>query len=303
MIIWGGYDNNGVELKTGGRYNSNSDSWTPTSVSTGAPVQREQHTAVWTGNGMIIWAGITAPPAALLNTGGRYNPVLDTWMPTSTGANVPIIREWHTAVWSGNEMIIWGGNPLGASSADTNTGGRYNPASDSWLPTSTGVNTPSARSNHTAVWTGNEVIIWGGFSDPNLFNTGGRYNPSTDSWSATSIDANVPSGRLNHTAVWIGGAMIVWGGDDNTGGVYSLNTIPGPGNSLRGSKSPGATMFNWGPVYGAGSYNVKRCSGAAIGCVPSTIVSTPTIPQYSEANDPSSYFYAIEAVNICGASP
>src|SRR5262249_9208551 len=33
---------------------------------------------------------------------------------------------------------------------------------DSWTATST-TNEPSARSSHTAVWTGSEMIVWGGF--------------------------------------------------------------------------------------------------------------------------------------------
>ena len=35
-------------------------------------------------------------------------------------------------------------------------------------------NAPTARVGHTAVWTGSEMIVWGG-SDPNTLNTGGRY--------------------------------------------------------------------------------------------------------------------------------
>ena len=42
-----------------------------------------------------------------------------------------------------------------------NTGGRYNPSTDSWTATST-TNAPSARADHTAVWTGSEMIVWGG---------------------------------------------------------------------------------------------------------------------------------------------
>src|SRR5439155_2928221 len=55
---------------------------------------------------------------------------------------------------------------------------------DSWTATST-TNAPTGRRFHTAVWTGSEMIVWGGF-DENfvLVNTGGRYNPGTDSWTA-----------------------------------------------------------------------------------------------------------------------
>ena len=45
-----------------------------------------------------------------------------------------------------------------------NTGGRYNPSTDSWTATST-INAPTARDYHTAVWTGTEMIVWGGYSD------------------------------------------------------------------------------------------------------------------------------------------
>src|SRR5437867_3069725 len=105
-----------------------------------------------------------------MNTGGRYNPSTDTWaassLTTGEGLNVPEGRSEHSAVWTGSEMIVWGGfiGYLGGS----NTGGRYNPSTDSWatssLTTGSGPNIPAARANHTAVWTGSEMIVWGGSS-------------------------------------------------------------------------------------------------------------------------------------------
>ena len=81
---------------------------------------------------------------------------------------------------------------------------------DTWTPT-TLTNAPAARCAHTAVWTGSEMIVWGG-DGVTFLNTGGRYNPSTDSWTATSTtNAPVPE---RHTAVWTGSEMIVWGGND-----------------------------------------------------------------------------------------
>ena len=80
---------------------------------------------------------------------------------------------------------------------------------DTWTPTST-TNAPNARAGHTAVWTGIEMIVWGGgATGPTYLNTGGRYNPSTDSWTATST-TNAPDARMYHTAVWTGSQMIVW---------------------------------------------------------------------------------------------
>src|SRR5437870_6240922 len=141
----------------------------------------------------------------------------DTW--SATFAGVPDGRELHTAVWTGSEMIVWGGV---SSSSYLNSGGRYDPATDSWTATSI-TNAPAARFLHTAVWTGTRMIVWGGYSASDL-NTGGRYDPATDSWTATST-TNAPAGRDSHSAVWTGSRMIVWGGSSlNTGGRYDPAT-------------------------------------------------------------------------------
>jgi len=54
-------------------------------------------------------------------------------------------------------------------------GGKGGPGHDIWRTTSTDV--PSARRWHTAVWSGSEMIVWGGFTGVSYFNTGGRYTP------------------------------------------------------------------------------------------------------------------------------
>jgi N-acetylneuraminic acid mutarotase len=148
----------------------------------------------------------------------------NSWTATSS-MNAPSDRFDHTVVWTGTEMIVWGGTRDGL--INLNTGGRYSPATDSWTDTST-AGAPFARSGHTAVWTGTEMIVWGG-SDLINFNSGGRYNPVTDSWTATGT-ANAPTGRSSHIAVWTGNQMIVWGGVNfigftfNTGGKYNPST-------------------------------------------------------------------------------
>ena len=102
-------------------------------------------------------------------------------------------------------MIVWGGD----DGMSLNTGGRYNPATNTWTATST-TNAPAGRLFHTAVWSGSQMVVWGGWGEVE-FNTGGRYNPSTDSWTATST-ISAPAARLDHSAVWTGNEMIVWGG-------------------------------------------------------------------------------------------
>src|SRR5215472_864999 len=157
MIVWGGVDQSVVGLDTGGIYNPSTDSWTPTP--TNAPIGAFDHTAVWTGTEMIVWGGIHTNLG--MNTGGRYNLSINIWTPTSTN-NAPQARSDHTAVWTGSEMIIWGGE-INISPFFTNTGGRYNPSTDSWTATST-TNAPEGRYFLTAVWTGSEMIVWGGIN-------------------------------------------------------------------------------------------------------------------------------------------
>jgi N-acetylneuraminic acid mutarotase len=70
-------------------------------------------------------------------------------------------------------------------------------------------NAPSGRERHTAVWSGSEMIVWGGLGDSGYLGTGGRYNPGTNSWTPTNTN-NAPSGRSGHTAVWSGSEMIIW---------------------------------------------------------------------------------------------
>src|SRR5437773_6264994 len=145
----------------------------------------------------------------------------DTWTDTTT-SNAPAPRYIHTAVWTGSEMIVWGGY------AGLGTGGRYDLNTDTWTPTST-TNAPSPRYHHTAVWTGSEMIVWGGSSGFGGLGTGGRYNPGTDTWTATST-TSAPSGRYWHTAVWTGSEKIGRaasrrrGSDVKTGGRYDRNT-------------------------------------------------------------------------------
>jgi N-acetylneuraminic acid mutarotase len=249
MIVWGGFLQDGsAYLNTGGNYNPSTDSWTTTSV-INAPDGRYLHTGVWSGTEMIVWGGYFFDTSShYLNTGGRYNPATNSWAATST-TNVPNGRYFHTAVWSGTEMIVWGGYFFDTSDHYLNNGGRYNPGTDSWTATAT-VNAPSRRDAHKAVWTGSEMIVWGGFDGSSYLGTGGKYNPSANSWTATST-INAPTGRTTHAEVWTGSEMIVWGGSDainylDTGARY--NPTADTWTTTSSINAPSARLV-YGPVW------------------------------------------------------
>ena len=219
MIVWGGQTTTSV-LNTGGRYNPANNTWVTTNPN-GAPSARYDHSAVWTGSRMIVWGGTNG--SAYFNDGARYDPVADSWEAVAT-AGAPVARAAHTAVWSGTEMIVWGGCSGSFCTTKFNSGGRYNPTANSWLPTSQ-AGAPDARSHHVAVWTGSLMVVWGGAVNGDPF-TGGRYSPSADSWTPTNANKTA-SAREFFTSIWTGAEMIVWGGDDrfvtqsNTGARYN----------------------------------------------------------------------------------
>src|SRR5207245_2894679 len=86
-----------------------------------------------------------------------YDPRLDRWSVLPNEA-APTSRAGLTAVWSGDEMIIWGGftNDSTGRRIALRDGAAYSPAAQTWrsLPTNT---LYPARFLHTAVWTGREM--------------------------------------------------------------------------------------------------------------------------------------------------
>src|SRR5262245_676208 len=94
---------------------ASAESWRATTT-IGAPQFRDSHSAVWTGSRMIVWDGISVDYGAAggftvdyPSGGAAYDPATDTWTAIST-ANAPGQRNYHTAVWTGSRMIVWGGD-------------------------------------------------------------------------------------------------------------------------------------------------------------------------------------------------
>lgn len=212
MFIWTGSE----LLLLGYRYSPSNDTWTPMN-NNGMPASRVGATTIWTGTEAILWGGRSG--TTFYHDGFRYNPNTDTWTPVSTNG-APIARSEHTAVWTGAEMIVWGGRTnadsavqVGDLSVAVASGGRYNPTTDTWTPVNLS-DAPVPRYEHTAVWAGNEMIVWGGVRAGNFsFFTrrdGVRYHPQSDSW--TPMSDTGPDARMSHTATWTGSNMLVYGG-------------------------------------------------------------------------------------------
>ena len=168
---------------------------------------------------MIVWGGFSRgpQPAQTYDTGARYDPARDRWTPLPM-AGVPRARYRHAAVWTGTEMIVWGG--ANYPSADfLDDGARFNPTTDQWMPISSHGG-PEKRAAHLGVWTGSEMVIWGGvIKGDECLNTGGRYDPRADRWAPLSVES-APAPRFlmrPDGGIWTGEQLLVFGG-------YDLNT-------------------------------------------------------------------------------
>ena len=180
----------------------------------------------------------------------------NSWRPISN-ASAPAARVGHSVVWTGSEMIVWGGLKDGQPDDE---GGRYDPRTDTWQRTDKdGGNVPADRAFHSAVWTGSEMIVWGGRAD-SAFADGARYQPDRNEW-ATLPGSGMPAARSHHAAVWTGSEMIVWGGRANdgrphgNGGRYSAldarwQSVAGAGAPAARSSFPavwtGSELWVWG---------------------------------------------------------
>lgn len=218
--------------------------WTGLSA-TGLPAARWDHSAIWTGTEMIIWGGEGA--GGRLNDGHAYDPATDTWRAiTTTGA--PGGRRGHTAVWTGTEMVIWGGYssaPFVGGFLDS--GGAYDVATDTWRALS-GTGAPSARSRVPDVWTGTQMLIWGGW---NAGGDGARWTASTNAWSAISTSGD-PSSRRWNAAVWTGSRMLVVFGEDSGGSLrgdgFAYDPVGNAWTAISGSGAPDGrarSVFAW----------------------------------------------------------
>jgi hypothetical protein len=219
---------------------------------TGAPSAREGHRAVWTGDKLIVWGGNAGGPAS--NTGGIYNPATDTWESApslANGTGSPPGRLDFTATWCGNIMIVCGGVQGGTFYSG---GGAYDPATDTWQTRPNLANPPvqiNPRVNHSAVWTGSKLIIWGGTQNTGTYyNTGAIYDPGTDTWEASPnlrTGTGAPFARAYHGAVWTGSRMLVFGGyqGGQTGGSYdpSTDTWVSAPNLQAGTGAPSGRTF------------------------------------------------------------
>ena len=212
-----------------------------------SPGGRQRASLLSARSEMILWGGDDAPTGVALNTGSRFSTASNSWSAISTN-NAPSARRSHSAVWTGDKMIVWGGFTRFQYSSNVNSGGIYSPPDDSWSVVTTD-SAPAPRSGHLALWTGSEMVIWGGAQEAyasvpyTSLNTGSRYDPLLNRWSEMS-SVGAPSPRENAFAAWTGSEVIIWGG--TSGRPY--DGVSTPGIFYNTGARYNATANTWSPM-------------------------------------------------------
>jgi hypothetical protein len=162
---------------------------------------------VWTGSEAIF-----ADSTSLL----RYKPSSDRW---TVGKPVPGEHRGSAAVvWTGDEVVVWGGsitNPdpdRGVRWLSLRDGYAYNPATNRWRSVPAA---PIGASGSIGVWTGQQVLVWGGTSTRNqgaeeyAQTQGASWDPRTGDWA---LIPQAPLTELDHflaTGAWTGRELVV----------------------------------------------------------------------------------------------
>jgi N-acetylneuraminic acid mutarotase len=188
-------------------------------VTVGDPVEQ----VLWCRQQFVITgfrdAAVPSPeptPTAAGTIAGTWDAIADAPIQGRTG---------HSAVWTGSEMIVWGGEPGPATTDDTrisdgSNGSGYNPTTNSWR-----VIAPApiaGRAGHGATWTDKEMLVWGGWraSDQERLADGAAYDPVNDMWRKLPPAPLSSSGGI--AATWTGRELIVFDGITDAGGPITV---------------------------------------------------------------------------------
>jgi hypothetical protein len=174
-----------------------------------APLAARHAPGVWTGTEMIVVGG--ANLTSDFADGAAYDPATRTWRKLPP---MPVPVADQTLTWTGTEVLVVGGTrSVGDTITVSAAALAYNPSTNTWRRLA---DMPMPRHRHVAVWTGDQLLVWGGksasptSSTPSAPPYGVVYDPATDRWSAMP-----PSPLKAHTdaiAAWTGTELIIWGG-------------------------------------------------------------------------------------------
>ena len=214
--------------------------------------RQRRRRAVTIGSPVLAAAAVIAVIATsvtLAGGGGRNpRPTAPELPPTAPGPagwtrlpNAPIApRSEYTAVWTGQEMIVWGGYSKMTQYGD---GAAYSPRTRTW--TKIAASPLAGQDLPVSVWTGKDMLIFGGSGTSGSNSDGAAYDPATNTWRKLAPIPGSLGGNLTGSgsyAVWTGKVMLAWGFFGNGGGPH------GGGSLAAATYNPATNTWTTGTV-------------------------------------------------------
>jgi hypothetical protein len=184
----------------------------------GAPPAAQDRITVWTGEEMLVFS-----PGG----GGRFDPDRNRWTPISVeGMPEELLRDWdssrHSPVFAGQWLVFLYPKKFGslAEYGSEFVGALYDMEADRWTALPFSEAAPRPRKWPVTVWTGEQLLVWGGVGEVFVEGQGARaevlgdgaiLDPATGTWTPMSSEG-APSPRSAAAGIWTGERMWVWGG-------------------------------------------------------------------------------------------
>jgi hypothetical protein len=201
LLAWGGCKSlrrdGCVPSSKGVAFDPGAGGWEPIED---APRAGAYADAVWTGEEAIF---VHAEGSRLVAQG--YDPSSRGWRKLP---RAPVQARWGAVlVWTGSEVILWGGGKPGEATALN--GAAYDPARNRWRRIK---KAPIALNQMDAVWTGTEMLVLGSLlNDRNIAATetavGAAYDPDRDEWRNFAPSRLSPQATA---AAWTGERLLAW---------------------------------------------------------------------------------------------
>jgi hypothetical protein len=201
---------------------------------------RSRPTVTWTGRELVVWGGWGHQGANLRvhADGAGYDARTGRWgrLPLATEAQLPDEDDAAT-VWTGREVLIWGGFTVTDPVNNPNTGFpadglAYDPARRTWRKLPARPPALKLGIDTRAVWTGRELLVTGvREADTRGRAVGAAYDPAADRWRLLppSPALTVGSRHLQaRTAVWAGIRLLVWNFWSNRPRPYDESDVTDP---------------------------------------------------------------------------
>jgi N-acetylneuraminic acid mutarotase len=158
--------------------------------------------SAWTGRELILYGltGVARDGNVLKasNAVEAYDPATRTWrrLPSPPGPRVDVVQR---AVWTGGRLIV-------PSAFATQI---FDSADGSWRRLARG-------HSGLIVWTGRELIAWGGGCCGDAFSDGAAFDPATSTWR--KLPASPLAGSAAPVGAWTGHELVIVVGNDDPDG-------------------------------------------------------------------------------------